>query len=251
MSPSDDRRKNVTFEDFRHLASDDSLSKYERIGFPDSYRAGFEHRIFEDITAKVPQLLGPPGLVVDIGPGCSDLPGLIIDTCAARGHRLVLVDSPEMLARLPNRPFVRKVPGRFPQDCEDVIGEIRGSAAAVISYSVFHYVFAEGSVFQFFDAVLGLLAPGGAALIGDIPNLSKRRRFFASARGKAFHRDFMQTSEDPEVEFNRLDPGAIDDAALTALVSRARAMGFDTYLLPQRDELPMANRREDLLAVRP
>ena len=61
----------------------------------------------------------------------------------------------------------------------------------------------------------------------------------------------MHTTEDPVVEFNRLDPGAIDDAALVALVSRARATGFDAYLLPQRDGLPMANRREDLLVVRP
>src|SRR5207302_4489304 len=80
MSPSDDQLENVTYESFRHLASDESLSKYERIGFPDSYRAGFEHRIFEDITAKLSQLLGPPGLVVDIGPGCSDLPALLIET---------------------------------------------------------------------------------------------------------------------------------------------------------------------------
>jgi len=27
MAPSDDRLKNVTYEDFRHLASDESLSK--------------------------------------------------------------------------------------------------------------------------------------------------------------------------------------------------------------------------------
>jgi Methyltransferase domain len=251
MSQSGERPEDVTYETFRRFASDRSLSKYQRIGFPDSYRAGFEPRIFEDIIAKVPRLLGPPGLVIDIGPGCSDLPSLLIDHCAARGHRLVLMDSPEMLAWLPERPFIRKVPGRFPKDCEDVLSELGASADAVISYSVFHYVFAEGSVFQFFDAVLALLAPGGAAIIGDIPNQSMRRRFFASTRGKAFHRQFTKTTEDPIVEFNHLDPGAIDDAVLVGLMLRARAMGFDAYVLPQSDGLPMANRREDLLVVRP
>jgi len=251
MAPSDDRLKPASYDDFRHLASDDSLSKYERIGFPDRYRAGLEHRIAHDIIDKLPQLHGSAGLVVDIGPGCSDLPALLIDACAAHGHRLILIDAPEMLARLPDRPFIRKVAGRFPHDCANLIAEIRGTAAAVVCYSVFHYVFAEGYVFQFFDAVLQLLAPGGRAIIGDIPNVSKRRRFFASARGKAFHRDFMQTGDDPIVEFNQLDPGAIDDAALLGLVARARSMGFEAYLLPQQDDLPMANRREDLLVARP
>jgi hypothetical protein len=61
----------------------------------------------------------------------------------------------------------------------------------------------------------------------------------------------MQTTDDPIVEFNRLDPGAIDDASLLGLMSRGRAMGFDTYLMPQPEGLPLANRREDLLVVRP
>jgi hypothetical protein len=38
---------------------------------------------------------------------------------------------------------------------------------------------------------------------------------------------------------------------LLGLVMRARAEGFDAYLLPQRPDLPFANRREDLLCRRP
>src|ERR1041385_9053553 len=101
MAKSDDHLKHVTYETFRQFATDESLSKYERIGFPDSYRAGFERRIFEDIAAKLPRLLGPPGTVIDIGPGCSDLPRFLIDHCAAVGHRLMLMDSAEMLDQLP------------------------------------------------------------------------------------------------------------------------------------------------------
>ena len=41
------------FEDFKQLASDASLSKYEKIGFPDSYRAGKEEAIFTDIISKL------------------------------------------------------------------------------------------------------------------------------------------------------------------------------------------------------
>src|SRR5690606_36364104 len=98
---------------------------------------------------------------------------------------------------------------------------------------------------------LGLLAPGGQALFGDIPNIAQRKRFFASATGVRFHQAFMQTDEAPEVHFNRLEPDQIDDAVLLGLMARARAAGFDAYVLPQAPELPFANRREDLLVRRP
>jgi hypothetical protein len=88
-------------------------------------------------------------------------------------------------------------------------------------------------------------------LIGDIPNVSKRRRFFSSPAGREYHRRFTGSDEPPEVTFNAVEPEKIDDAVLLGLVARARAAGCDAYLVPQADELPMANRREDLLVVRP
>jgi hypothetical protein len=36
-----------------------------------------------------------------------------------------------------------------------------------------------------------------------------------------------------------------------ALLQRARLAGFDAYVLPQDPALPMANRREDVLIIRP
>jgi hypothetical protein len=34
-------------------------------------------------------------------------------------------------------------------------------------------------------------------------------------------------------------------------VARCRAAGFDAYIVPQRDGLPMSNRREDIFVTRP
>jgi hypothetical protein len=48
-----------------------------------------------------------------------------------------------------------------------------------------------------------------------------------------------------------LERGKIDDAVLLGLVARYRAAGCHAYLLPQAAELPMANRREDMLIVSP
>jgi hypothetical protein len=245
-----ERFADLTFEDFRRMASDDSLSKYEKIGFPDSYRAGFERAIFEEILAKLPPLREEGRTVLDIGPGCSDLPQMIEGHCSRRDHLLLLVDSDEMLGHFPDREGLRKFPGQFPA-VPDLLLEHAGEVHAIIAYSVLHYVFPEQSVFGFLDRAIELLAPGGVILVGDIPNASKRRRFFASESGRRHHREFTGRDEDPEVVFNAVCPEQIDDSVVLGLVARARAAGCDAYVVPQGQGLPMANRREDLLVVRP
>ena len=121
----------------------------------------------------------------------------------------------------------------------------------VIAYSVLHYVVLDTNPFDFLDKALNLLAPGGRLLVGDIPNQSMRRRFFSSDAGRAFHRSFTGTDTEPEVVFNTLEIEKIDDSVLIGLMMRARAAGFDAYIVPQRPDLPYANRREDLLCRRP
>lgn len=241
---------NIGFADFQRMASDDSLSRYEKIGFPDTYREGHEEKIFRDICTKLTNLFGKGRRVVDIGPGCSELPFLLIDLCARNEHLLSLLDGKEMLAQLPDGVGIRKIEAMFP-DCPEFMVDERGHIDVILCYSVLHYVFDEGSVFRFLDEALDLLAPGGQLLIGDIPNISKRKRFFASDNGAAFHRAFMKTDTAPEVRFNVSEPGQIDDAVIFSLLQRARSAGFDAYVLPQAAYLPMANRREDILIVRP
>jgi hypothetical protein len=189
--------------------------------------------------------------VLDVGPGCSPLATALLELCGEREHRLTLVDSTEMLALLPDLPAVTKIAGRFPDDCLSLLAAERGRLDAVLAYSVLQYVFAEGNVFAFLDRALELLAEGGQLLIGDLPNRSMRRRFFSSAAGARFHRDFTGREEEPVVAHQTLEPGLLDDAVIVGLALRARAAGFHAYLVPQASSLPMANRREDLLIVRP
>jgi hypothetical protein len=246
----DSRFDALTFEDFRRLATDESLSQYEKIGFPDGYRKGYEQEIFADIESKLPGLGRQDQVVIDIGPGCSELATLIRDRCGEQRHTLVLVDSDEMLAHHPDAARIRKFAGCFP-DCQPLSEEFAGRANAIIVYSVLHYVFPDASVFSFLDRALELLAHGGHMLIGDIPNASKRRRFFSSPAGYESHQEFTGSAEPPDVTFNSIEFDRIDDAVVLALVARARAAGFDAYLVPQAEGLPMANRREDLLVYRP
>jgi hypothetical protein len=248
---SNNRFLDIDFEDFRRLAKDKTLSKYERIGFPDAYRDGFEPKIFSDIRKKLTLLDSSEQRVLDIGPGCSDLPRMLIDLCRQNGHRLALIDSTEMLEQLPDENFIEKVAALYPTGCPDLIESLRGSINVILCYSVLHYILVDTAFFRFLDTSLSLLAQGGQMLIGDIPNISKRKRFFASEAGAAFHRSFMNTAELPEVVFNRIEHDQVDDAVVMALMLRARTQGFDAYVVPQDPGLPMANRREDILITRP
>lgn len=241
----------LDFEGFKALAKDPARSPHEKVGFPDSYRQGKAKDILRDVAAKLPALRGRGKAVLDVGPGCSDVATSLIALCGERGHRLTLVDSAEMLAELPDAAHVEKVAGRFPEDCLPFVEAHRGGFDAVIVYSVLHYVFVERDVFAFLDRAMELLAPGGALLIGDVPNQSMRKRFFASAAGALFHQRFTGSPQPPVVEHGVLETGFLDDSVLLALVMRARAAGFHGFLVPQDPRLPMANRREDLLVVRP
>lgn len=252
MNPGhSNRTEAVTFEDFKKLASDDSLSPIEKIGFPNSYRDGKEQPIFDDIQRKLPNLRKTGQIVLDIGPGCSGPAFLLVDLCRRQSHDLILIDSKEMLSHLPSEPFITKVSGRYPDETRALFEEYTGRADVIICYSVLHYVYAEANLFDFLDRSISLLSDGGEMLIGDIPNVSKRKRFFSSPAGVQFHKDFTGKDEIPEVRFNTLEPGHIDDSVLLALVARARSAGCDAYLLPQPPELPMTNRREDLLITKP
>jgi hypothetical protein len=243
--------KEITYESFRKRANDNSLSLHEKVGFPDEYREGREAFIFDDIKRKLSRLNLRRQTVVDLGPGCSGPALMMIDHCRRHGHRLVQVDSPEMLNRLPDEPFLTKVFGQFPADCGDFLHHFAEKVDVVLAYSILPCVFAEQNIYDFTDAALGLLADGGELLLGDIPNVSKRKRFFSSASGARYHQSFMETSEPPRIDFNVIERGRMDDSVVLSILSRCRTAGFDAYVVPQSADLPLSNRREDILIVRP
>ena len=244
------RFANLGFDDFRRLAADAALSAHEKIGFPDAYRDGKGAAIFADILAKLAPLQRRGAVVLDVGPGCSDVPRLLIAHCRSLAQELNLVDSAEMLDQLEDSADILKTPAFYPE-CPELLSRLAGRTDAIIVYSVLQYIFVDTSLWRFLDRTLALLAPGGMLLLGDIPNVSMRKRFLASDSGDAFHRTYTGRDEAPTVAFNVMEPDQIDDAVVFAILQRARAAGFHGYILPQPVDLPMSNRREDILLVRP
>lgn len=242
------RFQNLSYEGFRKLASDPDpeLSEYNRIGFPDSYREGFEPAIFADILRKLPALAVRGRKILDIGPGCSGLTTSLIEYCSDLDHTLVLCDSEEMLARIPAAPCVRKVTGPFPE-CAARVAGILPSFDSILCYSVAHYIHPTTGLEKMADAILSLLTSPAECLIGEIPNISMRKRFFSSPAGRSYHRAYTGRDEDPVDILNENESGHINDEIILALLHRFRRAGADAFAVPQPADLPLFNRREDIL----
>jgi len=240
----------LTFDKFRELASMDGLTSHEKVGFPNEYREGKEEEIFADMLRKTRSLSARHAAVVEIGPGCSRLPVMLAQLCASHGGHVHFVDSEEMLQHLPDGIHISKWPGRFPE-LPGFFEALTGKVDTVVAYSVIQYVFAEGNLWEFIDRCMSLLKDGGEIFLGDIPNVSMRKRFFASDDGIRTHMAFTGKEELPQVTFNQLEPGRIDDSVVLSLLARARSAGFHAWVVPQADALPMANRREDILIRKP
>jgi cyclopropane fatty-acyl-phospholipid synthase-like methyltransferase len=188
--------------------------------------------------------------MLDIGPGCGELALHIVDATDREGQLLTVIDSPEMLSQLPERTHLTKLEGPFPA-CLQTLARPLGPFDAILVYSVAHHVFLEASLFGFVDAAVQLLGDQGRLLVGDIPNATMRKRFMASPAGKAYHAAHYAHLPEPKTQMNTLDPGEIDDGVVLGLLARMRAAGLHAFAVPQPPELPMANRREDILIVRP
>jgi hypothetical protein len=115
------------------------------------------------------------------------------------------------------------------------------------------------AVEKFIDAAIALLKPGGALLLGDLPNEDNTKRFRVSEAGKEFETEWrarMKKEEsatgDPFGIFSDADTlRTFDDAKILHLLARYRAAGLNAHVLPQPSNLPFGHTREDILITLP
>ena len=238
----------LTFKDFQDRARNKQLSKWEKIGFPNGYRQGLEHLLFQDIHNKLQ--LNKADSLLDIGCGCSDLVDHIISLSKEKNQTLFLVDSLEMLDNI-NKELLEKnihlIAGLFPE--KEVISQFSSTKFdAILVYSVLQYVFIDQSIYTFIHECIKLLKPGGRLLLGDIPNYNARERFLSSDDGRDF---FAKSTEvNNTINLQHENEERIDDSVISSIFLRFRKFGCETYVLPQPIGLPFSNRREDILIIK-
>jgi len=241
----------ASYEDFRLASQDLTLSDAERIGFSEHVREGYEAKILQDWEAKIPALNETGKWILDVGCGASKLTDLLMEKAQRKKHSLFLSDSDEVLSSLKSAMSAVLVPGKFPASAKTITEKAGRPFDIVICYSVLQYPFAEGQLLPFVDALFLLLGRGGTLLLGDIPNASKRIRFLQSETGRLYHQKHFPNSPAPSLrEFQKNERREMNDTVVRDLWLRYREHGAETYLLPQDSDLPLANRREDLLIVK-
>ena len=239
-----------SFEDFQFLAKNNSLSKYKKIGFPDELRKGYEKYIFKDILSKVGNLSQKNKSVLDIGPGCSDLPKIFIKHSKNLQQKLYFIDSEEMLSQLPEVIHLKKIFGKFP-DLFKEKNKLKCSYDVIILYSVVQYLFNKKGFYKNLNLLFSKLNPGGQMIIGDIPNSSMRKRFFLSSRGLRFHKTQYPKEKLPKFLLADNNKLLMNDVHVFKILKMARSFGYHAWIVPQDSKLPFYNRREDIVIERP
>src|SRR3990167_1109553 len=104
--------------------------------------------------------LGKDDVLLDIGSGFGELTVPLSYFC----RFITAVDHPDVLARMPERPNIERIPGDF---LKVDFGERRFTK--ILAYSMLHYLEPD-EITAFVYKAIGLLADGGLLLIGDVPN---------------------------------------------------------------------------------
>ena len=128
----------------------------------------------------------------------------------------------------------------------------------IIVYSVIHTLDNNKEIKKFINRAISLLKCGGSILIGDIPNISTKKRFLSSEIGRKYNLDwkkkFSLTKRDMEFQETILNNVSlshiIDDHFIMELIKNLRKKNYNAYLLPQPKYLPFGRTREDLLIVK-
>lgn len=238
----------LTFNDFKSRALDNSLNNWEKIGFPESYRHGVEENILSDIIQKLDLQTSENLNILDIGSGCSNLVNLLIEFGTKKKHSLTLLDSKEMLDILDKKYLTKHGVGTIEGSFPDAMHLSTELYDCILVYSVIQYPFLEGNIYSFIHKCIQHLKTGGRLLIGDIPNYMKRERFISSEEGKKFSSNKVELSS--QVQLNHENEERIDDSIIFSILQRFRQFGCETYLLPQSNKLPFSNRREDVLIIK-
>lgn len=237
-----------SFEDFKNLAANKNLKDFEKVGFEECHRKDKEKNIFSDIVAKLNINCDDGRNIMDIGCGCSKPVKMLAKYAKKHNHTLYLVDSKQMLDNISDEKNIVKIPHKFPNGYD--FNLFANKMDFVIVYSVLSMIVYYENIINFIDSCVELLKSGGRLLIGDIQNLSKKKRFLSSQSGIKFHQKWSQSSEIPNIKYNVLEKQMIDDSVIFLILQRYRNFGYETYLLEQSENLPLNNTREDILIVK-
>lgn len=216
------------------------------------HQAEEEKNIIPDIVRKLE--IKPSDQCLEIGCGT----GNILVPLSSRIRSIAGIDHSKCLETLAKRVVGKNNIELMPGNFLDI--KIEKGFDKIIVYSVLQYLKDENETFTFIDKAISLLSPGGRLLLGDIPNVSREKRFISTEKGSAYQVEWERKRAESrktaiiesigdvlvgavkDTEYVVLD----DDWVLTVL-AQARKKGLDAYVVPQPADLPFGYFREDII----
>lgn len=127
----------------------------------------------------------------------------------------------------------------------------------ILIYSVLHCLSDEREVIAFIEKALSYLKPGGSLIIGDIPNIDKKNRFFMTDFAKKIQKKhdqkilhMIKKREENIHLVHDKNLVTFDDILIMRIMKYFREKNFETYLVPQLSNLPFCYTREDIIIKR-
>ncbi|MGH9762328.1 MAG: class I SAM-dependent methyltransferase [Blastocatellia bacterium] len=137
-----------------------------------------------------------------------------------------------------------------------------GSFDRILVYSVLQYLSGPDAARLFINECLRTLRPGGALMLGDVPNVDSKRRFLSSSFGRRFSEEYSkrnstagevtneQMMRDELFSGVKTGPPFLTDEFILGLLAHVRERGMEGYAVPQPPDLPFSYTREDILIRR-
>jgi len=235
----------VSFNNYKKQAEKSELSDTEISGRYD-FQLEAEKKIIPDVISKLN--LQPEDNLLDIGCG----PGTLLIPLSKVVEMVCGIDNEAVIQRIEkkykDKGNITTISGNF----LEIESQQLKLYSKIVIYSVVHYLSSQDELFQFLLKALKLLKPGGRMLIADIPNLDKKTRFENTNYGKNEIKKWQKKVANKPVFVDwsvDQDLIKIDDDCYLSILKFARDKGFESYLLPESENLPFGRTRYDILII--
>jgi 2-polyprenyl-3-methyl-5-hydroxy-6-metoxy-1,4-benzoquinol methylase len=200
--------------------------------------------ICEDIATKLE--INKTDDIFDIGTG----DGKIIASLAQKSKSATTIDSPEIINKIPQKKKIKYLKGNISYEAI----KIKKKFDKILVYSVIQYFYNLNEVNKFINLCLKLLKDKGYLLIGDIPNADMNIRYQNTKEFKRLSKIFDKKRKlnysKLDEKFHKMSIGKtvnFTDKKLIFLLKKFNTKKFESYILPQKKELPYSVKRVDFL----
>ena len=199
--------------------------------------------IINDISTKLE--LNKNDTLFDIGCGS----GKIVNSLSHLVKKTSAIDHPNIINSI-NHKKIKFIKGDILK-----INLSNKKFDKILIYSLVHYLKNKEELFKLIKKSLQLLNRNGILLIGDIPNLDKKKRFKKSLNYKKINNEWLSNNLrlsplEKEIE-NKLkfdiNVIKINDKLIFDILKKYTNNKSECYVLSQNKKLPMNNTRVDIL----